>query len=114
MDNQMDKERRNLFDTQFFKPNLFNLFNLVGFMICFSFYSQINQLELRIQHLELACRAGHLDSESFHRKTGLNALAGSPLSRPEPISEQQKDANLPVSIVEFVDRVSCVKLHLAF
>ena len=105
----MDKERRHLFDTPFFKPNLFNLFNLIGFMICFSFYSQINQLELRIQHLELDCRAGHLDSDSFHRKTPLNALAGSPLSRPEPISEQLKEVNLPVSIVEFVDRVSNLK-----
>lgn len=100
-DNPVDKEMiRNPFATQFFKPNLFNLFNLIGFMICFSFYSQINQLELRIQYLELACQTGHSDSDSFQRKVGLNP----PSSSPEPIDE--KESILPVSIVEFVDRVS--------
>lgn len=101
-DNPVDKEVRNPFDMQFFKPNLFNLFNLVGFMICFSFYSKINQLELHIQHLELTCRT-HSEN-SFQRKVELNTQVNSSLNRPESLGET--DGSLPVSIVEFVDRVS--------
>lgn len=86
-------------NSHFFRPNLFNLFNLVGLIICLSFYAQLNQLENRIQHLERHCT---LDNDKVQKKIGLNNLNA--LTATEP----SKESILPISIVEFVDQVSCL------
>lgn len=98
-DKPMDKESINLLNSNFFRPNLFNL---IGLVICFSFYSQIDQLENRIQHLEMHCQP-NLHNDKFEKQIELNSLLD--LKQKQSI-DQKETTDLPLKILKFVDQVS--------
>lgn len=98
--NPISKTSKNL-NSFFFKPNLLNLINLIGLMICLSFYTRINHLENQIQQIELNCKY-------FQINDHLQSTTKIDLKKQQQdasLSIKTSNTHLPLSIVEFVDQV---------